>query len=140
MSHSMCILWLVVQSPGAPGVRRVFWPVDTVAPSMGLQTPSAPSVSSSTPPLGTPCSVQWLALSICLCVCQALAKPLRRQPYQAPISKHFPASTIASGFGDCIWNGSPGGQPLNGLSFHLCSTLCLHISSCEYFVPSSKKH
>jgi hypothetical protein len=23
--------------------------------------------------------------------------------------KHFPASTIASRFGDCIWDGSPGG-------------------------------
>jgi hypothetical protein len=29
------------------------WPVDTVAPSMGLQTPSAPSVPSPTPPSGT---------------------------------------------------------------------------------------
>jgi hypothetical protein len=32
----------------------------------------------------------------------------RRQVYQAPISKHFPASVIASVFGDCIWHGSPG--------------------------------
>jgi hypothetical protein len=31
-----------------------FWPVVIVAPSMGLQTPSALSVSSPTPPLGTP--------------------------------------------------------------------------------------
>jgi hypothetical protein len=30
------------------------WPVDTVAPSMGLQTSSAPSVPSPTPPSGTP--------------------------------------------------------------------------------------
>jgi hypothetical protein len=29
------------------------WSVDTVAPSMGLQTPSAPSVPSPTPPSGT---------------------------------------------------------------------------------------
>jgi hypothetical protein len=36
MGPSMCILWLVV------------WPVDTVAPSMGLQTPSSPSVPSPT--------------------------------------------------------------------------------------------
>ncbi|KRX11800.1 hypothetical protein T07_8521 [Trichinella nelsoni] len=60
---------------------------------MGLQTPSAPSVLSLTPPLGTPHSVQWLA---------ALAEPLRRQLYQAAVSKHFLASTIVSGFGDCI--------------------------------------
>jgi len=29
---------------------------------------------------------------------------------------------------------------LDGLSFSLCSTLCLCISSCEYFVPPSKKY
>jgi hypothetical protein len=34
---SMCTLWLVVQSPELRGI----WPVDTVAPPMGLQTPSA---------------------------------------------------------------------------------------------------
>ena len=44
-----------------------------------------------------------------LCICQTVAEPLRRQPYQASISKHFLASTIASGFGGCIWDGPPGG-------------------------------
>jgi hypothetical protein len=77
--------------------------------SYGLQTPSSPSVLSPTPPLGTPCSVQCLAESIHLCVCQAMAESLRRQLYQAPVSKHFLASTIVSGFGDCMWDGSPGG-------------------------------
>jgi hypothetical protein len=43
-----------------------------------------------------------LAASICLCICQALAEPLRRQAFQTPISKHFLASTIVSGFGGCI--------------------------------------
>jgi hypothetical protein len=47
--------------------------------SMGLQTPSPSSVHSLTPPLGSPCSVQWLAESIHFCICQALAEPLRRQ-------------------------------------------------------------
>jgi hypothetical protein len=28
---------------------------------------------------------------------------------QAPVSKHFLASAIVSGFGNCIWDGSPGG-------------------------------
>jgi hypothetical protein len=37
-----------------------------------------------------------------LCIHKALAGPLRRQPYQAPFSKHFLASTIVSGFGNCI--------------------------------------
>jgi len=31
------------------------------------------------------------------------------------------------------------GQSLDDLSFNLCSTLCLHISSCEYFCSPSKK-
>ena len=48
---------------------------------MGLQTPLAPSVPSPTPTSGTLCSVQWLAVSICLHICQALEEPLRRQPY-----------------------------------------------------------
>jgi hypothetical protein len=56
-----------------------------------------------------PCSDQWLAASICLSVCQVLEKPLRRQPYQAPVNKQFPVNTIVSGFGNCIWDGSPGG-------------------------------
>jgi hypothetical protein len=29
--------------------------------------------------------------------------------YRAPVSKHLLASTTLSGFGDCIWDGSPGG-------------------------------
>ena len=51
-----------------------FWPIiDTVAPSTGLQTLSALSVPSPTPPSQTLRSVQCLAASICLCTCQALA-------------------------------------------------------------------
>jgi hypothetical protein len=38
-----------------------------------------------------------------------LAEPLRRKLYQAPVSWHFLASTIVSGFDNCIWDGSPGG-------------------------------
>jgi hypothetical protein len=104
---------------------------------MGLQTPSAPSVLSLTPPLGTPCSVQWLAVSLQLCICQALAKLLRRQLYQAPVSIHLLTSTTVSGFGDCIWDGSPGGA-VSGWPFlqSLFHTLC--IFSREYFVPPSK--
>jgi hypothetical protein len=69
------------------------WLVDIIVLPMGLQTSSVPSVLSLTPPLGTPlgtqCSVQWLAVSIHLCICQDLAEPLRRQLYQAPVSKHL---------------------------------------------------
>jgi hypothetical protein len=74
--------------------------IDIIVLPMGLQNPLAPSVLSVTPPLGTLCSVQWLSASICLCICQALAEPLRRQLYQASVSKHLLASTIVSGFGD----------------------------------------
>jgi hypothetical protein len=38
----------------------------------------SPSSNSST---GALSSVQWLALTICLCICQALAEPLRRHLY-----------------------------------------------------------
>jgi hypothetical protein len=85
-----------------------YWLVNIVFPPMGLQTPSAPWVLSLVPPLGTLCLVQWLAESIHLCICQALVESLRRQLYQAPVSKHLLASTIVSRFGDCIWDGSPG--------------------------------
>ena len=53
--------------------------------------------------------IQWVAESFPLSISQALAEPLRRQPYQVSISKHFLASTITFGFGGCIWDGSPGG-------------------------------
>jgi hypothetical protein len=36
-----------------------------------------------------------------------VAEPLRRQLYEAPVSRHLLASTIVSGFGDCTWDGSP---------------------------------
>jgi hypothetical protein len=84
---------------------------------MGLQTSSAPSVLSLTSPLGIPCSVPWLTASICFCICQALTEPLKRQLYPGPVSKHFLASSIVSGFGVCIWDGSPGEQSLDGLPF-----------------------
>ena len=107
--------------------------VDIVLLSIGFQSPSALSVLSLTPLLGTPCSVQLLAVSIHLCIFKVLAGPLRRQPYQAPFSMHFLASTIMSGFGNCIWDESPV-RTVPGWPFlHLCSALYLHICSCEYF-------
>ena len=90
--------------------------VGIVVLPMGLQTPSAVSVLSLTTPLGTPSSVPCLAVSIPLCVCQALADPLSRQLYQAPVSMHFLTATIVSAFGDCMWDGYPGGA-VSGWSF-----------------------
>jgi len=53
---------------------------------------------------------------------------------EAPVSMHFLASAILSGFGDCIRDWIPQvWQSLDSLSFSLCSTHCLHISSCILF-------
>jgi hypothetical protein len=41
-----------------------YWLVHIVVPPMKLQIPSAPWVLSLAPPLGTLCSVQWMAVSI----------------------------------------------------------------------------
>jgi hypothetical protein len=77
---------------------------------MGLKTPSVPWVLSLAPALGTLCSVQWMAVSIHFCICQALAEPLRRQLYQDSDSKLLLAFTIVSRFVGCLWDGSPGGE------------------------------
>lgn len=63
------------------------WLINIVVLPMRLQTTSAPSVLSLTPTLRYPCSVLWLAASIYICINKALAKPLRRHPYQDPVSK-----------------------------------------------------
>jgi hypothetical protein len=52
-----------------------YWLVHLIVPFMGLQAPSAPLVLSLAPPLSSLCSVQWLAESIHLCICQAVAEP-----------------------------------------------------------------
>jgi hypothetical protein len=89
-------------------------------PLMPDKAPSASSVLPPTPPLGYLCSVQWWATSIHISIVQDLAQPLKRQLYQAPVSKHFLSSVIVSGlssaivsgFGVCIWDGFPGGGNL----------------------------
>jgi hypothetical protein len=103
---------------------------------MELQTPSVPWVLSLASPLETLCSVQWMAVSIHFCICQALVEPLRKQLYQAPVSKYLLASIVVSGLGNCIWNGSPVGHSLDGLFFSFCFTLFHCISSRVYFDPS----
>ena len=97
------------------------------------------SVLSLTHPFGNLCSFQWLAVGIHLCICQTVAEPLKKKLYQAPVSKHFVASTIVSWFGVCIWDGSPGGAVSGWPFLSLYSTLYLLIYSLEYFVPASKK-
>jgi hypothetical protein len=98
-------------SGGGDLVSGYYCPSYGVANSFSSFSPFSNSsitpFSNSSPTL-TLCSVQWLATSIHLCACQALAEALRRQLYQAPVSKHFLASIIMSGFGECVWDGSPG--------------------------------
>jgi hypothetical protein len=117
-----------------PGSSGGVWLVDIDVLPMGLQAPSTPSILYLTPLLGTPCSVQWLAVNICLCICKTLTGLLRGQPYQAPFSMHFLAFTIVSGLATVYGMNTQVGQSLGGLFFSLCSTLYLHICFCEYFV------
>ena len=63
--------------------------VSIVVLLMGLQFSSAPSFLPLTPPLKSPCSVQWLAVGNCICIGQALAEPRRGQLDQSPVRKHF---------------------------------------------------
>jgi len=102
-----CVLidWWFILWWGTGGV----WLVNIVILPMVLQTPSAPSVFYVTPLLGSPSSVQWLEAIILICFSRALVEPLRRYPYLGPVSKHFFASGIVTGFGDCIWDGFPDG-------------------------------
>jgi hypothetical protein len=58
-----------------------YWLVHIVVPPRGLQTPSAPWVLSLASSLRILCSVQWMTVSLHLCICQELAEPLRRQLY-----------------------------------------------------------
>ena len=107
--------------------------------SYGVVTPSVPWVLSLKPPVGTLCSVQWLAESFYLCNCKALAGPLSTQLYQAPFSKHFLASTIMLEFDDSLSDESQGGTVSMSFPFILCSAACFYTCSSEYFVPLSKK-
>ena len=88
------------------GSSRVgVWLVDIVVLPIGLQSPSAPSVLPPTLPLGSLGSVCWLTVRICICIRQVLAETLRRQLYQAPVTKHL-VSAIVFGFGVCSWDGN----------------------------------
>jgi hypothetical protein len=68
---------LVCESSGGWG----FCFVHIAVLPIGLQTCSAPSVLLLTPPLGSPCSVQWLSEIIPICIGKALAESLSRHPY-----------------------------------------------------------
>jgi hypothetical protein len=127
----MCPLWFVVYSLGALRVLVGSY----CCSSYGAANPFSSFGFSLVLPLGTLCSIHCLAVSFHLCICQALAEPLRRQLYQAPVSKHLLASSIVSGVETVHGMDPQVGQPLYGLSFSLCFTLCLCISFHWYFEP-----
>ena len=59
---------------------------------LGKWMGQCPWVLSLAPSLGTLCSIQWIAVSIHFCICQALVDPHRRQRYQANVSRVLLAS------------------------------------------------
>jgi hypothetical protein len=70
-SHGSLHLYSLVGS-FVPWSSGGVWLVDIVLPK-GCKPLQLLQAILLTPPLGTLCSVQWLAATICLCVCQALA-------------------------------------------------------------------
>ena len=107
--------------------------VDVFVLPMRLQTPSAPSVLSQTPPLGISCSDEWLTKSMCLCIWKALAGSqetvISGFLHQAFLGIHKNAGVTLYGINHHVV------QSLDDLSFSLCSILYLHVSSYEYLAP-----
>jgi hypothetical protein len=103
---------LLPNCPGTPLHWGIKPPKDqgTLLPLIPDKVPPASSVLPLTPPLGSLCSVRWLAANICIYIGQDLANLLSRQLYQTTVSKHFLASSTVSGFGVCLWDESPGGS------------------------------
>jgi hypothetical protein len=69
------VLWLV----GVLGVLTISY----CCSSHGDANPFSSLDPFSSSFIGILCSVQWMAVSIHLCICEALAEPLRRKLYQA---------------------------------------------------------
>ena len=87
-----------------PGNSGEIWLVDIDVHPMGLQTPSAPSVLSLSPPLGAHSS-SWLLVSASVFV------RLCRAPQEITISASFQQALLgihhSVWVGDCIQDGSP---------------------------------
>jgi hypothetical protein len=101
-----------------------YWLVHIVVPPMGLQTSSAPWILYLAPSLGTLCSIQWMAVSIHFCICQALVEPLRRPLKLSgstapclPECCHVPTLMIVD------WTSEPVSQPQLNV---LCKTFLGH--------------
>jgi hypothetical protein len=99
-------------------------------PLMPGKAPSAPSVLPLTPLFGSLCSVQWLSVSILICIGQNLAEPLRRQVYQVPVSKLFLASAVVSEF----WYLHVGGIPTWGSLWMVFPSISAPLCPCISFI------
>ena len=73
-------------------------------------------VSFSSSFIGDPMLSQLVAVSIHLCMCEALAEPLRRQLYHAPVNKLLLLSSIVSEFAGCVYGMDP--QVVHSLDDH----------------------
>jgi hypothetical protein len=96
----------------SPRELQGFWPVDPAAPPTPRGCKPPPPLSSFSPFSNS--SIWDTALSpIIDCEHPPLylsgSGRASQETYQAPISKHFLASAIVTGFGGCIWDGAPGG-------------------------------
>jgi hypothetical protein len=69
-----------------------------------LQMPLAPSVLFLTFSVGSLCLVQWLAISIDLCICPGSGRASQETAITGSCQQK-----IVSGFGVCMWDGSTGG-------------------------------
>jgi len=70
---------------------------------MGLQTPSFLQLFLKLLLWGSPFSIQWLAATLLICSSSsALVEALMRHAYLDPVSKHFLASVIVTGFADWV--------------------------------------
>jgi hypothetical protein len=59
-----------------------------------------------------------------------MAEPLRRQLYQAPVSRLLLASAIVPGFSGCLWDESPSGA-VSGWSVFIISTEVLRLPNMQ---------
>ena len=101
---------------------------------MGLQIISVPSFLSLIPPLRNPCLIRWLSMSICLCICQALAEPL------TVISCSCQQAFLGIHSSVWVWWLYMGWiLKLGRFSMAFPSVSAPHFVSHEYFAPPSKK-
>ena len=96
----------------------------------GCKPHSAPSVLSLTPSLGTQCSVNYKHLPLYL-------SGSGRASQETAISGSCQQTLLGIHNSVWVYGIDPQvRQSLDDLSISLCSTLCLHISSCNYCAPT----